>query len=524
MAVVGFGKGSLCVAAVAASLALTASGASAQADTAKAQPDTTAQTTQLATLTLQDAIALARQNNPGYLAQRNNSSEADWRVREAFARFLPQASIGGGLQYQAPGSPLLGLFTSQDLGIARTPPYYFSDYGLNLDWSLDANTIFGPSQALANRRAVSARIDAASFSLVTAVTSRYLAVLRAEDGLDLARKQLARLQGNEQLAVTRVQSGAAAPLDSLQAQVDAGRGRVTLLQAESALREARLRLAQELGVTLGSDVSLTSTFQVFEPGWTDAQLEDWARSGNPMLHALQADAASAQASLRAARGAYLPSLQVSAGWSGYTRQQGDANQLISQAQSQVQGEQQSCELMNEISAGLSQPLPGYPQDCAQYVLTPTQQQTILDRNNVFPFHFTASPPIVQLRVSLPIFQGFTRQRQVATARAAADDAGYQERATALQLRADVAAAADSLRTIYQTVQIETQNQQLATVQLELARQRYALGAGTFLELQQAEATKSDADRSRLDALYGFHQALVNLESIVGRSLRTGGAS
>jgi outer membrane protein TolC len=55
------------------------------------------------TLTLDEAIDLARQNNPNFLSTANNQASADWAVREAYGSFLPSvtASVNGG--YQAEG-------------------------------------------------------------------------------------------------------------------------------------------------------------------------------------------------------------------------------------------------------------------------------------------------------------------------------------------------------------------------------------------------------------------------------------
>jgi outer membrane protein TolC len=67
--------------------------------------------------------------------------------------------------------------------------------------------------------------------------------------------------------------------------------------------------------------------------------------------------------------------------------------------------------------------------------------------------------------------------------------------------------------------LEARNQELATEQLELARERYRVGVGTFLELQDAETTKARADRAHLAAMYNFHEALAALETAVGRNLK-----
>ena len=77
----------------------------------------------------------------------------------------------------------------------------------------------------------------------------------------------------------------------------------------------------------------------------------------------------------------------------------------------------------------------------------------------------------------------------------------------------------NLTTARQSVDLEETNRSLAHEQLELARERYRLGAASFIELQDAETVTARADRAYVDAVYAFHEAIAALESAVGRPLR-----
>src|SRR5690606_41591003 len=83
----------------------------------------------------------------------------------------------------------------------------------------------------------------------------------------------------------------------------------------------------------------------------------------------------------------------------------------------------------------------------------------------------------------------------------------------------VAEAVLALQTAYRRVSLEERNAATAAEQLRLARQRYRLGAGDFLELSRAEADHARANRDHLAAVYAFHEALVALEAAVGKPLR-----
>lgn len=471
-----------------------------------------------ATLSLDEAIALARRHNPEFLSQQNNEVSADWGVREAYGGLLPTAFASTGLQYQARGRPRFGIFTAEDIGFDETPAYYLSDYYLGLNYQLGAATFFRLGRERAAQRAAEAETRAAEFTLAAAVTRQYLTALRARDGVALARQELQRAEETLKLAQARVAVGAAIPLEEKQAAVERGRAEVVLLQAENLLQTEKLRLLERLGMELERDVELTSAFQVFEPRWSKEELVQRALSRHPQLEALHALEQSASAGVRMARSAYLPTLELSAGWSGFTRESGEPESLVEQTRLSLDGQREQCELLNQISAGLREPLPGTPVDCSGFVLTDAQRQRILDGNNTFPFDFSSQPPTFQLRLSLPIFQGFSRQRQVESARVAAQDARHRLRAEELRLKTEVAAALQTLATSYRTVGLDERNRELGDEQLRLARERYRVGAASFVDLLEAETIKARADRAYLVAVYSFHEALAALEAAVGEKL------
>lgn len=473
---------------------------------------------QAPTLSLQEAVDIARRNNPAFLSVRNDAGPADWDVRQAYAGVLPTASASVSGQYQAPGTPNFGIFTADELGIGKTPAYYYSAYRLGLNLNISPSTLFEMRRARAARQATDANIDAQGFQLASDVTVAYLGALRATDAVALAERQVAEADETLELAQARVDVGEAIPLDARQARVGMGRARVTLLQAEN-LEESQLRrLAQQLGVQLPDTVALTSEFEVFEPYWQLEELVAQAMPSHPQLVSARANASAAKASLREQQGSYLPSLNLSAAWSGFARETGDPQRMIQDARDDFADARENCEFWNTLSSGLSSPLPGRPADCSEIALTPEMEQQLLARNDAFPFDWTDQPLTVTATVSLPIFTGFTRQLQVAQARNRAEDADYQRKAAELDLRARIAERLSGLETAYETYQIELQNHEAAEGQVELARERYRLGAGTFLDLLNAQAIQATADRDLLNARYTFHEQLVALEAAVGRPL------
>lgn len=466
-----------------------------------------------ATLSLEQAVELARRHSPSYRAQANDAAVADWDARAAYGAILPSVSASGGVNWRAGGTRRI---ENIDLGL-RQPDQMSSSYALGVGMTLNGATIFGMSRARAEREATHAQIDAAGHVLESEITRQYLTAMRARDGVRLAESDLASAETAYRLAQARVESGAAARVDASQAEVEKGRAEVAMLQATANEQVELLRLLQQIGLDPVSRVELTSEFEIFEPAWSLDELTAAALARHPELVAARATESAGRAGLRAARMAYLPSLNINGGWSGYSQRTMDEDFLIGQAQDDLDNRMASCLATNDLYSRLANPLP--PQDCSRFVLTEADRQSILDANSRFPFTFTKAPPSFNMTISLPLFNGFQREAQTQRAAANAEDARYRRREAELQIRAELATTYLALQTSYRTIEIEARNVVAADEQLELQRERYRLGAGSILELTQAQAAKARADQAHLVALYSFHENLAGLETAVGERLR-----
>ncbi len=473
-------------------------------------------------LSLADAIALARQESPDLLKAQNDEIDARWGVKEAYGNLLPSASVGTGFQYSAPGTPQFGVLTSSDFGINRTPAYYTSSWSLNFNYALSGGKLYNTSMQRATQRAANAQIDAVGTQLEANVTRQYLAVLQAQDALTLSKETLASANENLRLATARVQVGSAIALEAKQAQVERDKAQVAVLRAENDVVAQKLQLGQAMGVTLPLDATLTTSFNVFTPPWTEAQLLERALRRQPALRAAAAQEAAADAQVKAARSQYLPSLALNVGFSGYARQSGDTQALINSAESGLVNAFNQCQLFNDVASRLTSPLPGFPVTCGSTTLTDAQRQSILHANNVFPFRYTNQPWYAQLEISLPIFGGLTREHQVQSARLASDNARLQSKAQTLAVRTSVSTSYANLVMAEKAFEIEKANREAAAEQLTLEQERYRVGSSNFVQLQDAQTRKAEADKSYVDALYGFHDALATLQNAVGEPLEIPG--
>jgi outer membrane protein len=218
-----------------------------------------------------------------------------------------------------------------------------------------------------------------------------------------------------------------------------------------------------------------------------------------------------------ARSGYMPTLSLSTAWSGFTREASSTDFQIAQAQQQIAGSIAQCISTNELYSRLNPPLP--PMDCSRFTFTDAQRQRILAQNDQFPFAFEQSPMTVSLQVSIPIFQGLGRERNLQAARVQRADVTEQVREQEIALQADLAIGLANTRTAYESALIEESNRNLADQQLRLARERYQLGEVTFVDLVAAQTVLAQAEADRINAIFAYHDLVTSLEALVGGPLR-----
>src|SRR5712664_1276608 len=113
-----------------------------------------------ATLSLADAIALARQHNPAYRQTIHDRAPAAWGVRNAWSSlWLPSVTASGGVGYAGPGEQhFLTSRFSQGLST------WSSNYSFLLDWTLNGHTLSHPGLKKAQLNAADADVRGAKTS------------------------------------------------------------------------------------------------------------------------------------------------------------------------------------------------------------------------------------------------------------------------------------------------------------------------------------------------------------------------
>ena len=422
---------------------------------------------------LDEALEIALDNNPTMQATRNDVNVANWNLTAAYGSWMPTASLNSGVTWQGAGEQRFGSITAQQLGFQDQPSFLLSSYSANAGFSINGRMLMAPGQASRNRDATRAQVRSQEATLRLNVTRAYLDVLRQTEA-PASRRNRNSTGRSSTCALPRAASRCWDPAP----RSTCSRPRSTSAAPRSRCSSRRrgcgprsIRLLQQMGADLSAEPVLTTTFAVTEPTWNAEDLYGTAMDRNPGLQALRAQERSARYGVNMARSSYFPSVSMSAGISGFTRQASSTAAQEAQAIAAGVGRVQQCLATNELLSALPSPppsaellAPGNPAIGAD--LDPGTEQ------RAFPFDFTNSPPSASLSVSIPIFQGLSRQREVEGARAQLLDSRYRVSEQRLALRADIEAQTATVRTAYATALIEERNQALVDEQLRLAQERY----------------------------------------------------
>lgn len=479
-------------------------------------------------LSLSEAINLARQNSPSYRQVLNDEGPAAAEVRAAYGGFLPNvtSSLGGG--YSRAGRQTLAnqIFSQGSSTVS-------SSYNISASMGISYAQLLAPAQSKAQQRLTEENIATAALSLTTDVTTQYLAALRADASVRVAEQQVERNEAFRLQAQALYDVGRGNLVEVRQAEVAKANADVQLLRARQQAVEARIELLRRMGLPGGEAASLelTEQFQLTEPSWNLAALQADARRQHPQLRAAEAREDAADLGVRSARSAYLPSLGISTGLSGFTQQATSVDPLIANAVAGAQSSMTNCAFQNAILERLTSPHPapggGIIPDCQAYAgldatgnaLLPELEQQIRDANSNWPFSFTRQPWSISVGLSLTLFDGFGREARVSQARAIADDAREALRDQRLLIDGQVQSSLLSVETSWRAAEIADANRVAAADQLALATERYRIGSGNALEVTDAQNSVTQAEANYVGAIYDYHTAVALLEAAVGHSLR-----
>lgn len=421
-----------------------------------------------ATLTLDEAISIARERNPTYRQAVHQRRAAGAQIRSGYGQFMPTltASIGfSGYSSQT-------VTGEDDYGRPVALPTAIDFQGSSASQSIGASlTLFDGMRNLNTMRA--SRASVAQFDAAEARAAQQLEAETARRFYDALRtERLIELEdgllesSRQQLANTErlFRTAGATREDVLGAQAALANQQLAVAQARGNYDKAVLALREQMGITEDLGFHPVGALpEVFDPsGLTAGQLVARAEASNPELARLDAAANAAALRATAARGARWPTVRASA---SYRR-------------------------------GVS--LSSYD---ALFELNP--------QNRTFSFG---------LSLDWSLFTGFQTSVQVALADVDARNADEQLRAARLRLEREVRGALIDVQNAYRALQLARQSAGFSRERLALAQERYAIADISFANLQLIIDQAAQAERQLVGAEFEYARAVVTLEEAVGAEI------
>ena len=411
-------------------------------------------------LTLDEALAVARTQQPQVRQAAAATRAADARTDETLAPLLPQVTgVGTYAQETANYASKPGSLPGQISGGSSTESWDTSSY---YNFGLGASVLiydFGQTRSRwrASQASAASQKDTERATLeqvLYSVRSAYFQARAAKGLVQVQSDTLANQQKHAEQTEGFVEAGTQPEISLAQAKTDLANARVQLIAAENSYATAKAQLNQAMGVEDPGEYDVadeTLPSVDGEDGETGALLDEAIRA-RPELAALANQVRAQELTVRAIKGAFGPTLSLSTGLS-------DAGEQFSN----------------------------------------------------LTWNWTTG-----LALSFPIYQGGQTKAQVREAEANLAAVKAQLDGERQQVRFEIEQARLAIRADKVALDATAEALANARVRLQLAEGRYESGVGSIIELGDSQVALTSAAQQRVQAEYVLAQARALLLKALGR--------
>ncbi len=413
-------------------------------------------TAQTATVTLQEAVEIALENNYQLKQAQNNQDLADTRVFSAKADFAPS------LNASFNGSRNVGRqFVQEDLSFDDRTTY-------NLGGSINTNlTVFNGFSNIANLR--QARADKASEeqsynrlreNVIFTTASRYLQVVLNEELLKIAESSLEASQSQLEQVEAQVEVGSRPTVDLFNQEAAVATDELVVIQRENALEVSKaqlIRIMQDDAITevqtlvpsidelsiMPVDLNLQEMIDAALNNRSDYKAQEFAIEGNRQNQTI-------------VRSNLLPSITASAG----------------------------------INTRYSD----------QFTLPGLGEGTVPFTDQFFDQQISRS---IGFSVSIPIFNRWNNRTNLQSAQIQLKNSQLELDNIQFQITEEVRQAYNDYKAIVKEMESSLKALIAAERAFETEQQRYEIGSTTLIELNQANANFVQAQSERVQSVYDF---------------------
>ena len=419
-------------------------------------------------LTLDQCIERTLKNDLSIRSAQHRVRAAEKTVDQARAAFLPQmqASTGERLIAQGPTSDQ-PYFDPQNQRWIQPGEQKFTTASAGVSLS---QSIYNGGRNWAQIAQARAHVEMARADLwiqrraaIQTVKERYIEMLKAEKLLEVAQEALRLGEAQLKQSQTMYELGVKTKMDVLKSRVKMAGDKLNLISAQNRLDQARASLARALGLDPTTPVRIVEERFALPDSLPDFETAlSQALQQRPEMDWATWNVKSKRAAVPLQKSGHRPKVFVSAGYSWSDEDYGALRDMFSQKYS--------------WSYGFS--------------------------------------------LSIPLFDGFATRSGVRSAqemlRSAENTLEQQRRDIALQIQQ----ALLDLQREGERIELSEESIVSAEEDLRYAEESYRLGAGTILEVLDAQAKLTDARNARAGALYDVQLARLKLDMAMGEPLES----
>lgn len=414
-------------------------------------------------LTLEDALANARRNHPGLQASRAETTAAEAQVGEASSGYLPrvdtyvQVQRSTGNWAPSPGTAGMAQASASgrdnQLGLSDTVNYVTFGTVVTQPLYDFGKTGSKVDAAEAQDSLAQASLQANVQDVEVGVQVAYYQVLAAQQALLVAEEARQNQARHVEQVRQFVSAGSRTRYDLVSAELKREDADLTLVRAQNGLRTARVKLLNAMGQGGDTDVEVT------EPVSEDSALEQQspaellrsAQAHRPELARSVAQIALRRADHRSATAGYLPDLVATGSFSGAK--------------------------VADLATGLNW--------------------------------------VVGVGLNWRVFEGLRTHRHAKATNALAVAAEAEHERLLQAVQTEILVQVLAIDEAKQRLNVSDRSVETAKERLRLAEGRYSAGAGSVLELEDAQVAYTSARFQGLQARYDLAVARVMLRRAVG---------
>lgn len=407
---------------------------------------------------LRECLRIGLENNFDLQIARNQELVSENNVTLGNAGYLPQVSVSSGYDLRSSNTDQIPA-EGDEVVENRNSNTQTLDAGINLNWSLfegfRVQTNYKRLKELQSAGELYTRLEMEN--LIANLTAEYYNYVQQQ--IRLGNLQYAVLLSKERLRIVeaRYQVGSLSRLDLQQAKVDFNADSSQLIQQYEILNRSRIKLNELMGVDVESEFIAQDTTILFNESLAKDELFDRTMAQNTFLQISESNLTLSELELRNLRSRNYPYLRLNAGY-GFTHYNYNSGNLERQ------------------------------------------------RN---------WGPNVGLTLGYTLFDGFNRKREQKNQQIIIRNRELEVERDKLVIESDFANMWMAYQNNIELTNLEIESLENATINYEIAMERYRIGDLSGLELREAQNSLLEAEQRLLTAQYNTKLYEISLMQISG---------